>query len=120
MVLFKNCMKPVTVNHNSVTVPYLSSIMVNYKAFVVAVIMVMTSDGGCELLQYFLISTLCNCVHRGTNVVQQTHDAWWFLRFNQITHNLVVEIFNGSPLDAFLTNESKQYRLIKVRLNNHV
>ncbi len=41
-------------------------------------------------------------MHRGTDIIQDRHDAWRTLGFYHLTHHLVVEVLYGLPLDAFL------------------
>ena len=52
--------------------------------------------------QQCLISTITYSVHGGTYIVQHTHDACWVLALYQITHNLIVEEFDGGPFDPLL------------------
>lgn len=97
------------------------------EARIPAVEMLVHPHGGLQLLQQSAVGTLAFGVHGGTNIVQHAHDAGGVLHgdkskltsvltgglgsrqsqtyhfiFNEITHNLVVEVLNGSPLDALL------------------
>lgn len=97
------------------------------EARIPAVEMLVHPHGGLQLLQQSAVCTLAFGVHGGTNIVQHAHDTGGVLQgdkskltsvltgglgsrqsqtyhfiFNEITHNLVVKVLNGSPLDTLL------------------
>lgn len=122
------------------------------EARIPAVEMLVHPHGGLHLLQQSAVCTLAFGVHGGTNIVQHAHDTRGVLQgdkreltsvltgglgsrqsqtyhfiFNEITHNLVVEVLNGSPLDALLNilflngrTENKATFGITGRLNQRV
>lgn len=106
---------------------YLASVVMYDEARIPAVEMLVHPHGGLQLLQQSAVCALALGVHGGTNIVQHAHDTGGVLQgdkgkltsvltgglasrqsqtyhfiFNEITHNLVVEVLNGSPLDALL------------------
>ena len=67
------------------------------------VVLVRADRGRCrKFLQQRVVGAARHGVHRRADVIEHAHDARWVLRLNQITHDLVVEVLDWFPLDAFL------------------
>lgn len=58
----------------------LPSVMVDYKALIPAVEMLMVVDLHAQFLQHRLVSSFPFRMHRSTYIIQDAHDAWWILR----------------------------------------
>lgn len=58
---------------------YLSCIVVNDEALIPAVEMLMSPNLHLQLLQQSLVCSFPHGVHRGTDVIQDAHDARWIL-----------------------------------------
>lgn len=57
----------------------LPRIVVDYKALIPAVEVLMVVDLHTEFLQHRLVSSLPLGMHRGTHVIHDAHDAWGIL-----------------------------------------
>jgi hypothetical protein len=82
-----------------VTVTYITGVMAHEESFSTHVKVLVARATGQSLTQG-LVSTFSNTVHGSADVVENGHQTRRVLAFEQVAHNLVVEVVNRLPLDT--------------------
>jgi hypothetical protein len=86
--------------------------MINDEMVLVAFIMLVSRNRTFEFLnnqnhifKIYLhkldISAVGLSMHSEANIIQNRHDARWFLTLNKINNDLVIKVINRRPLDPF-------------------
>lgn len=56
-------------------IAHFASIMVNHKALVVALVMLVGANSTREFTKKFGVSTFCDCMHGGTHIVHHAYNS---------------------------------------------